>query len=390
MNERGIVLSDFQVVRPPNEASQSDLNQWTLRRHLATREVFGAEDSLSPEQYEKIFGRYAVRESMIAKRSFECDDIQFADFARARIYPVHDHQKSGSDIGTRTRFFVERASRVFDQIYDQPRADKPSHMVHVTCTGYRSPSAAQLAVAKREWGDEVAVTHAYHMGCYAALPAVRIAEGFIAAKQSFRTSSAGKPKAFNVDIVHTEMCGLHMNPAANTPEQIVVQSLFADGHIKYNARLSETNSPGFRVQAIKEKVVTGSDQDMSWAPEAWGLQMNLSREVPEKIKGAINIFFARLAEEAGTSAERLLSRGIFAIHPGGPKIIQAVQEAMSLSDEQTQYSKRILLERGNMSSATLPHVWNSILEANVPSGTPVVSFAFGPGLTIFGSVFETL
>ena len=78
----------------------------------------------------------------------------------------------------------------------------------------------------------------------------------------------------------------------------------------------------------------------------------------------------------------------FAIHPGGPKIIDAVQEALELSDKQTQESKKILFERGNMSSATLPHVWNEMLNSDIPKGTKIISLAFGPGLTLFGSVFE--
>ena len=79
---------------------------------------------------------------------------------------------------------------------------------------------------------------------------------------------------------------------------------------------------------------------------------------------------------------------IFAIHPGGPKIIDAVQEVLELSDQQTAQSKKVLFERGNMSSATLPHVWVEILKDPVAAGTKVISFAFGPGLTLFGSVFE--
>jgi predicted naringenin-chalcone synthase len=48
----------------------------------------------------------------------------------------------------------------------------------------------------------------------------------------------------------------------------------------------------------------------------------------------------------------------------------------------------VLFERGNMSSATLPHIWAKILsEAGVRSGTPVVNLAFGPGLTVVGAIF---
>jgi len=115
--------------------------------------------------------------------------------------------------------------------------------------------------------------------------------------------------------------------------------------------------------------------------------MNLSREVPEKIKSVLKKFSEELFIKSGLSATEGL-KSIFAVHPGGPKIIDSVQQVLELSDDQISESKKILFERGNMSSATLPHVWNEILNKNYPAGTRVVSFAFGPGLTLFGSVFE--
>ena len=81
-------------------------------------------------------------------------------------------------------------------------------------------------------------------------------------------------------------------------------------------------------------------------------------------------------------------KSIFAIHPGGPKIIDAVQSVLELSEEQISESKKVLFNHGNMSSATLPHVWDEILNKNYAVGTKVISYAFGPGLTLFGSVFE--
>ena len=386
---KAAILSDFKVVVPPNVMSQADVNAWTLRRHLATRSLARTDD-MTDAQYEKIFQRYAVKENLIASRSFECSDIltdvESPDYASAEVYPVGPGQLAGSDIGARTKFFVKRASRVFEEIYQGVKMP-PSHIVHVTCTGYRSPSAAQLMVASKDWGQEIGITHAYHMGCYASLPSVRIAEGLVGAKRAF---GSRQNEPFKVDVVHTEMCGLHMNAGAHTAEQIVVQTLFADGHIKYTISDEEAGKPGFRVLGVRELVVPDSDQDMSWQPEKWGLQMNLSREVPEKIKSVITPFFSKLAEQAGMSAECLHKEAIFAVHPGGPKIINAVQEIMNLSDEQTGMSKKILRERGNMSSATLPHVWNEILKADAPKGTKVVSFAFGPGLTVFGGLFEVV
>jgi len=66
-------------------------------------------------------------------------------------------------------------------------------------------------------GRSTEVIHAYHMSCYASLPTIRLAAGLVATGKS------------RVDIVHTEMCTLHMDPSQHLPEQLVVQTLFADG-----------------------------------------------------------------------------------------------------------------------------------------------------------------
>jgi predicted naringenin-chalcone synthase len=82
---------------------------------------------------------------------------------------------------------------------------------------------------------------------------------------------------------------------------------------------------------------------------------------------------------------------VWAVHPGGPRIVDKVEEWMKLEPQQLRASREILFERGNMSSATLPHIWDRILrdEAVVP-GTLVASLAFGPGLTIYGAVMRKI
>jgi len=188
-----------------------------------------------------------------------------------------------------------------------------------------------------------------------------------------------------VDVVHTEICSLHMNPSDHRPEQLVVQSLFADGHARYTVSQKKTG-PAFRLLALHEKLLAGSAGDMEWMPAPWGMKMTLSREVPVKIKGAVREFLVALLKKSGLTLSEALRDAVFAVHPGGPKIIDSVQECLELGHCQVAASRLVLLERGNMSSATLPHVWDQI--AMRKDTVPVVSLAFGPGLTMFGGVFQ--
>lgn len=364
------ILTGFQNIKPPFEKSQTELNHWLTECHIRAEQT----KSANGERLSTLFSRYAISEKRISKRAFECGDIQTLDgWANNSIYRITPESPGGLGLRERIQFFSERADLILQSFYET--APAPQHLVHVTCTGYMAPNAAQKIVSRKQWPTQI--TNAYHMGCYAALPAIRMAAAFMQAAT-----------ADNVDIVHNEMCGLHLNPLDHSPEQIIVQSLFADGHIKYSVVAEIKKSErGLRLLNLQEKIIPDSIADMTWFPTGWGMQMSLSREVPDKIQPALRDFIKTLLP--GNSAE-LLRTAIFAIHPGGPKIIEAVQKSLELSDEQCAESKKILFERGNMSSATLPHIWQEILNGNSSPGKKIVSLAFGPGLTLFGAVFEVV
>ena len=381
--EQYTYLSDFEIFYPKHRFNQSDLLKWTSNCHK-TAEKLNPKTTYNQDSLitlEKLFDRYAVKENQISQRYLECADASLTDLTKAEVYKVDEHQQTGLDIYGRTLFFSQRADEVFHKAYSQKQI-QPDHLIHVTCTGYISPSAAQKIVTSPNWNKSTAVTHAYHMGCYASMPAIRIAQGLVAENRT-------KSNNYQVDIIHTEMCGLHMNPLAQTPEQTIVQTLFSDGHIKYSAsHQPKKDRRHFKVLALHEKIILDSTQDMSWIPTSWGMQMNLSREVPLKIRTELKPFLIELLNLAKMNMSDL-SAAEFAIHPGGPKIIDTVKEILELPESKIAHSKKVLLERGNMSSATLPHVWEAMLkDESIKSGQKIISFAFGPGLTVFGCVLE--
>lgn len=340
-----IKLHSFDSHIPPYSGAQSVLNDWILQRH-------GLED----DRQLQMLRRFMVSEKQIARRSFECPDVEAAGTILK------------GDIQTKARFYTDRATKSFEAFYN--RRSFPDHLVHVTCTGYTSPSAPQLYFAKG--GTAPAITHAYHMGCYAALPAIRLAQSLSMSEQV-------------VDVVHNEVCSLHLDLQTHTPEQMVVQSLFADGHIKYTLS-RRTDEKAFGVRIVKEKLIPNSAGDMTWIPSSSGMRMTLSKEVPEKIRDHVPQFVRELAADANVDLAQLLRRALFAVHPGGPRIIDAIVQKLELSEEQVIHSRQVLRNRGNMSSATLPHVWQQALSSD--HRDLVVSLAFGPGLTIFGAIFE--
>ena len=372
--------------RPQHSITQASALEWIAEAHAmseATSASLG-----DPERREfaakmrRVLARVACDPSRISARGHVVADAGRANWEEGAIYDLA-RRPHGKGTGARTRLFDDIVGRYFAEEYAGETVP-PADLIHVTCTGYASPSGAQRLVADRGWGASSRVTHAYHMGCYAAFPALRMASGFVAA-----ASATGTGDASRVDIVHTELCSLHFDPADHSVEQLVVQSLFGDGFIRYAVTRDPPRAPCLRMLALSETILPESAQSMGWLVADHGMTMTLARDVPARIGGALHAFVLDLYARAGLDAREEMPRTVFAVHPGGPKIIDAVRDRLEIDDAQVATSRAVLFDYGNMSSATLPHVWMRILEDSATrDGTIVVSLAFGPGLTVCGGVFR--
>lgn len=356
-------LSGFQSIRPEFVTSQKDLLNWLVEAHARA----GQSDRAT---YAALFERFSAAADHIAQRGHE-----LADFSHQRWEAMRLFGPAGSDLSHKTAFFAERVNAVFERFYPLHTA-APSGLVHVTCTGYISPSGAQRLVSQRGWGRQTQVLHAYHMGCYAAHPAVRMAS-------SLSTDHAP------ADIVHTELCSLHFDPTQNDPAHRVIQSLFADGFMKYQFNSQANGTPvGLEILAAHDEILPQSTGAMAWATGPLTFAMKLSKEVPVLLASALPRFVQSILEAAGLDPSREKARAVFAIHPGGPRIIELAQKILGLQAEQVHHSRAVLHQHGNMSSATLPHIWQRIVQdPKVEVGTVVVSLGAGPGLTLSGMIF---
>ncbi len=363
---QSIFLSGFQSIFPRFRTSQAALLNWLIEAHLRA-------GGANRQSMEALFARYSASADQISTRGHE-----LADFSRRHGDEMRLFGPGGSDLAQKTDFFQERVNDIFERYYPA-EAKAPQAIVHVTCTGYSSPSGAQRLVSSRGWGRRTEVLHAYHMGCYAAHPAIRMAMGLAAPGRS-------------VDVVHTELCSLHLDPSKHDPAQLVIQSLFADGFIKYQVTGAETahqEAASLEILAARDEIISDSVGAMRWATGPMTFSMELSREVPTLLASAMPRFAASLFEEAGLDWKAEKASAVFAIHPGGPRIIELSERILGLNPAQARWSRHILREHGNMSSATLPHIWHEILQDNsIPGGALVVSLGAGPGLTLSGMLFR--
>jgi predicted naringenin-chalcone synthase len=371
-------LKNFQSLTPPFSQDQSTTLDWIAFMHAKSEKI------LSPEIDEETFylklktllSKIGLGPGKIEKRHMFFDDFFLKNEGKKAIYDLESSSK-GQCIGTRTRLYNEKMQEALNELY-QINAFAPDHIIHTSCTGYSSPSVVQKLVSNKGWGETTQVTHAYHMGCYASIPSIRLASSLL-------------DHSSYIDIVHTEFCTLHMNPHIHSIAQLVIESLFADGVIKYT--LSDDlkkDERAFEVLSTYEMIIPDSLSDMSWDVSSYGFSMTLSKDVPQKIQSHLTAFIQKLFKKAEVS----LSDNdciFYAIHPGGPKIIEQVASMLNIPDEKIAFSFDVLKERGNMSSATLPHVWEKMLTSDrVTPNSYIISLAFGPGLTIAGSLFKKI
>jgi alkylresorcinol/alkylpyrone synthase len=346
------------------------------------------------------FDKYAVSSQQIAQRQLvffpHLRDIRIADGELVLSEPKQEHLRifsgpedvKGADLKQRHTNYGKIVSDCLDDMY-RDIEHAPNDLIHVTCSGYLAPSPVERMVARREWFDTT-VTHSYHMGCYGAFPAIKMAHGFLASSRTGAT-----PPKQRVDIVHTELLSNHHNIENFDIENIITMTLFADGFIKYSVCSDDYarahGLPGLRVLAFNEHLLPDSADDMTWVPAAHQFQMSLSVMVPVVIKRHVYKFVVGLLARAGLDFEEAKDGLMFAVHPGGPKIVEHIQDELGLRDDQVAISKAVFRENGNMSSATVPHIMKGIVEEpSILSGTRVVCLGFGPGLTVTGLVLEKL
>ena len=246
-----------------------------------------------------------------------------------------------------------------------------THLITVSCTGMYAPGLDIELVAALGLPLHVRRTCVNFMGCYAAVNALRLADSIVRADPAAR-----------VLVVSVELCTLHFQKS-HDPDHLVSNALFGDGAAA--ALVLGQPLPGptpcLALQAFHCGLAPEGTKDMAWHIGDFGFEMTLSGYVPALIERGIGQLLAGLLQDLPVQREDIRH---FALHPGGRKILEAIEKALNLSRDDNRHAYRVLREFGNMSSATVLFVLHELLGtvAAADTGAPVLSCAFGPGLTM--------
>ncbi|MFM7117367.1 MAG: type III polyketide synthase [Planctomycetota bacterium] len=245
-----------------------------------------------------------------------------------------------------------------------------THLVTVSCTGFCAPGVDYQLVESLGLSPQVERVHVGFMGCHGLINGMRVATALVQAD----------PRA-RVLVGAVELCSLHQQYSEDS-EQLVASSLFSDGAaallVEATADERETSSPGWEIVSSLSCRLSQTADLMAWKIGNHGFQMTLSPRIPSVIEAELHQPLSEwLAEQQLTTRE---IRG-WAVHPGGPRVIDAVGESLELVDGQLQPSRDVLSEFGNMSSPTVLFILER-LNAPVELGEHVVMLGFGPGLQV--------
>jgi alpha-pyrone synthase len=273
---------------------------------------------------------------------------------------------------TRMRRFDEQApilaAKAIERLDVEDIAAEITHLIVTTCTGFSAPGIDLEIIRRCKLNPSVERTVVGFMGCSAAINALKLARHIVRSAPESR-----------VLVVSVELCTLHLQQSDRI-EQLLSFLLFGEGCA---AALVSAEPLGFSLDGFHAELVQQAADQITWTIGDFGFDMVLSGQVPTTITGALRSGADRVL--AGTPSHKV---DMWAVHPGGRTVLDAVEDAFQLERSALATSRAILRDYGNMSSPTVLFVLDALMRAKPPAGARGCAMAFGPGLAAESMLFR--
>jgi predicted naringenin-chalcone synthase len=282
----------------------------------------------------------------------------------------------GPDTRTRMQYYkkwsgslaVQAASEVLRTTDTDPALI--TRLITVSCTGFSAPSFDYDIVTSLGLSRRVQRTHVGFMGCAAALV------GMTAVSDALHIAEGDPARAL---LVAVELCSLHLHTEP-TRDNIVANMIFADGCAAALFGADHPEHTLARIVSTHTYHFSNAEHCMTWEIGNQGFEMTLSSDLPDvltsqAIPAVMDILDGMGLEPADIS--------LWALHPGGRAILDALQTGLGLSDDQVAPSRAVLQHYGNMSSASILYVVKELfVRHRLAPHQWLCAIAFGPGLTM--------
>jgi len=255
-----------------------------------------------------------------------------------------------------------------------------THLITVSCTGMYAPGLDVDLIKALGLNPSINRISLNFMGCYAVLPALKMAKQYCQIDRSAR-----------VLIISVELCTLHLQKN-KSEDNLLANSLFADGAAATIVSGHAPNNKCLEIVDSSSFVAINGKNDMAWQIGDFGFQMALTAYVPKIIESGIKDLTEMLLQKSDL---KISDMDAFAIHPGGKKILESIEKELGITRSDNRHAYDILKNYGNMSSATILFVLKKYLEelddhqGDQKKDQKILSFAFGPGLTMESMLFKT-
>jgi len=241
----------------------------------------------------------------------------------------------------------------------------------VSCTGYATPGLDVTVARDLAMPADMQRLAIGHMGCYAALPGLAAAADFVVARR--------RPAV----LLCAELTSLHLQPATDDREQMVAHALFSDAAAAVVLRPAPAR--GLTLLEVVSRTDARTADHMTWDVTDLGFRMGLSPHVPDVLAQHVADVTGELLHRHGLTVSDVDG---WAVHPGGPRILDVVADRLRLPAAALNASRTVLAEHGNCSSATVLLVLERLTGTGLAPGSTVVALAFGPGLTLYAALLR--
>ena len=300
-----------------------------------------------------------------------------AGIARRHIVAPADWYGQAHGWAERNSLYLEAAEKLFEAAASKAIAAaalKPADIdgvVTVSTTGIATPSLEARAGPRLGLRGDVTRVPVFGLGCAGGVSGLATAARLASAKPGSRWL-----------FVTVETCSISIRLDSEDPAAVVATALFGDGAAAAVVQCG-ADAGIARIAGSAERLWPDTQRIMGWDVEDPGLAVVFDRAIPPFIEANLAAAVDSMLSEAGMSREDI---GRFCCHPGGVKVIDAIETALGLSEGELDLERDVLRDYGNMSAPTVMFVLDRLLARGLPDR--VMMTAFGPGFTCAGLLLE--